>query len=51
MDEAEEIPGVDDAKETPRVDNETPEDDTESDKVEVKEKGTERTSGGMNLHR
>ena len=51
VDKAEELPWVDDVKETPGVDDETPGDETESNKVEVEEKSTERTSGGMNLRR
>ena len=51
VDEAEEIPGVDDAKEPQWVDNEAPEDETESDKIEVRDTITERTSGRTNLRR
>ena len=50
-DEAEGISGVGDVKETPGVDNETPENETESGKVEVQDNRTELMSGGMNLHR
>ena len=40
-----------DAKETLGVDDETPDDETQSDKVEVEDKSTVRTAGGMNLLR
>ena len=46
VDEIEEIPGVDDAKETPGAD-----DKTQSDKIEVGGKSTERLSSGMSLCR
>ena len=42
---------MDGLEETPGVDDETPENGTAPDKVVVQEKITERTSGGMNLHR
>ena len=51
VEESEEIPGVDGAKKNQGMDDETPENETESDMVEVKDKRTERTSGGMNLRR
>ena len=51
VDEAERITGMDDTKETPGLDNEYPENETDSDEVEVEEKITECTPGGMDLCR
>ena len=51
VDKAEEMSGVNDAEEISGVNDDTPEDESESDKIEVGEKRTERTYGGMNLRR